>query len=132
MAIFSSSNAQHVSCPTTGIDGVGSENAPGGLKIGTKSRGLGPTYETKMGGRLSQWRICWTEAVEDAHRKCCDEKNQSSTALFTALGVDRKEYQEMPRRREIRPCLRYGGVAEPRDCQGRVVGVEGAKGSSVI
>ena len=45
------SNRAHVILPYHRMMELGAENAPGRVKIGTTSRGIGPTYEDKMGRR---------------------------------------------------------------------------------
>ncbi|MGH9579603.1 MAG: adenylosuccinate synthetase, partial [Terriglobales bacterium] len=45
------SNRAHVILPYHRMLELASENAPGRVKIGTTSRGIGPTYEDKMGRR---------------------------------------------------------------------------------
>ena len=45
------SNRAHVILPYHRMIELASENAPGRVKIGTTSRGIGPTYEDKMGRR---------------------------------------------------------------------------------
>src|SRR5947208_2333424 len=45
------SNRAHVILPYHRMIELGAENAPGRVKIGTTSRGIGPTYEDKMARR---------------------------------------------------------------------------------
>src|SRR5207302_7606179 len=45
------SNRAHVILPYHRLIELAAENAPGRVKIGTTSRGIGPTYEDKMGRR---------------------------------------------------------------------------------
>ena len=45
------SNRAHVILPYHRMIEMGAENAPGRVKIGTTSRGIGPAYEDKMGRR---------------------------------------------------------------------------------
>jgi len=75
---------------------LASENAPGRVKIGTTSRGIGPAYEDKMGRRglrvadLLDLRLLRTH-IENA----CREKNMIAHALFNSEPLDEdKMYQE--------------------------------------
>src|SRR5260370_27920983 len=45
------SNRAHVILPYLRLIEMGAENAPGRVKIGTTSRGIGPAYEDRMGRR---------------------------------------------------------------------------------
>ncbi len=45
------SNRAHVILPYHRMIELAAENAPGRVKIGTTSRGIGPAYEDKMGRR---------------------------------------------------------------------------------
>jgi adenylosuccinate synthase len=75
---------------------LAAENAPGRVKIGTTSRGIGPAYEDKMGRRglrvadLLDLRLLKTH-IENAVR----EKNMIAHALFNSEPLDAdKMYQE--------------------------------------
>ena len=64
------SNRAHVILPYHRMIELASENAPGRVKIGTTSRGIGPAYEDKMGRRGSaRGGPARPQAAEDAHRK---------------------------------------------------------------
>jgi len=90
------SNRAHVILPYHRMIELASENAPGRVKIGTTSRGIGPTYEDKMGRRglrvadLLDLNILRTH-IENA----CREKNMIAHALFNSEPLDPdKMYQE--------------------------------------
>jgi adenylosuccinate synthase len=90
------SNRAHVILPYHRMIELASENAPGRVKIGTTSRGIGPTYEDKMGRRglrvadLLDLRLLRTH-IENA----CHEKNMIAHALFNSEPLDPdKMYQE--------------------------------------
>jgi adenylosuccinate synthase len=75
---------------------LAAENAPGRVKIGTTSRGIGPAYEDKMGRRglrvadLLDLKLLKTH-IENAVR----EKNMIAHALFNSEPLDAdKMYQE--------------------------------------
>ena len=90
------SNRAHVILPYHRMMELASENAPGRVKIGTTSRGIGPAYEDKMGRRglrvadLLDLRLLRTH-IENA----CREKNMIAHALFNSEPLDEdKMYQE--------------------------------------
>ncbi len=90
------SNRAHVILPYHRMIELASENAPGRVKIGTTSRGIGPAYEDKMGRRglrvadLLDLRLLRTH-IENA----CREKNMIAHALFNSEPLDPdKMYQE--------------------------------------
>ncbi|HXW92357.1 MAG TPA: adenylosuccinate synthase [Terriglobales bacterium] len=83
------SNRAHVILPYHRMIELASENAPGRVKIGTTSRGIGPAYEDKMGRRglrvadLLDLRLLKTH-IENA----CREKNMIAHALFNSEPLD--------------------------------------------
>jgi adenylosuccinate synthase len=83
------SNRAHVILPYHRMIELASENAPGRVKIGTTSRGIGPAYEDKMGRRglrvvdLLDLKLLKTH-IENAVR----EKNMIVHALFNSEPVD--------------------------------------------
>jgi adenylosuccinate synthase len=83
------SNRAHVILPYHRMIELASENAPGRVKIGTTSRGIGPAYEDKMGRRglrvadLLDLKLLKTH-IENAVR----EKNMIAHALFNSEPVD--------------------------------------------
>jgi len=54
------SNRAHVILPYHRMIELAAENAPGRVKIGTTSRGIGPAYETKWAAADCAWPICST------------------------------------------------------------------------
>ena len=90
------SNRAHVILPYHRMIELAAENAPGRVKIGTTSRGIGPAYEDKMGRRglrvadLLDMKLLKTH-IENAVR----EKNMIAHALFNSEPVDAdKMYSE--------------------------------------
>jgi adenylosuccinate synthase len=90
------SNRAHVILPYHRMIELAAENAPGRVKIGTTSRGIGPAYEDKMGRRglrvsdLLDLNLLKTH-IENAVR----EKNMIAHALFNTEPLDAdKMYQE--------------------------------------
>jgi len=96
------SNRAQVILPYHRMIELASENAPGRVKIGTTSRGIGPAYEDKMGRRglrvadLLDLKLLRTH-IDNAVR----EKNMIAHALFNSEPLDAdKMYTE------------YAGAAE--------------------
>jgi adenylosuccinate synthase len=90
------SNRAHVILPYHRMIELAAENAPGRVKIGTTSRGIGPAYEDKMGRRglrvadLLDLKLLKTH-IENAVR----EKNMIAHALFNTEPLDAdKMYSE--------------------------------------
>ncbi len=83
------SNRAHVILPYHRMIEMGAENAPGRVKIGTTSRGIGPAYEDKMGRRGLRVAdlldsTCSRATIENA----CREKNMIAHALFNSEPID--------------------------------------------
>jgi adenylosuccinate synthase len=96
--LFISSRAQ-VILPYHRMMELGSENAPGRVKIGTTSRGIGPAYEDKMGRRgLRVADLLDTQLLRTHIENACREKNMIAHALFNSDPLDGdkmfKEYCE--------------------------------------
>ena len=127
------SNRAQVILPYHRMMELGSENAPGRVKIGTTSRGIGPTYEDKMGRRglrvadLLDRTLLHTH-VENAVR----EKNMIAHALFNSEPLDAdkmfKEYAEAAQKIAPFVCdtalLLHRALAE-----GKSIVFEGAQGT---
>ena len=83
------SNRAHVILPYHRMIELAAENAPGRVKIGTTSRGIGPAYEDKMGRRglrvadLLDLKLL-RKHIENAVR----EKNMIAHALFNSEPLD--------------------------------------------
>ncbi|HEX9111492.1 MAG TPA: adenylosuccinate synthase [Terriglobales bacterium] len=93
------SNRAQVILPYHRMMELGSENAPGRVKIGTTSRGIGPSYEDKMGRRgLRVADLLDTKLLRTHIENACGEKNMIGHALFNSdpLDADKmfKEYAE--------------------------------------
>jgi adenylosuccinate synthase len=93
------SNRAQVILPYHRMMELGSENAPGRVKIGTTSRGIGPSYEDKMGRRgLRVADLLDTKLLRTHIENACREKNMIAHALFNSdpLDADKmfKEYAE--------------------------------------
>ncbi len=90
------SNRAHVILPYHRMIELASENAPGRVKIGTTSRGIGPAYEDKMGRRgLRVADLLDLPLLKTHIENACHEKNTIAHALFNSEPLDAdKMYQE--------------------------------------
>ncbi len=86
--LFVSSRA-HVILPYHRMIELAAENAPGRVKIGTTSRGIGPAYEDKMGRRGLRVADLLDPALLRIHiENACREKNMIAHALFNSEPLD--------------------------------------------
>ncbi len=90
------SNRAHVILPYHRMIELAAENAPGRVKIGTTSRGIGPAYEDKMGRRgLRVADLLDLQLLKTHIENACHEKNMIAHALFNSEPLDAdKMYQE--------------------------------------
>jgi adenylosuccinate synthase len=83
------SNRAHVILPYHRMIELAAENAPGRVKIGTTSRGIGPTYEDKMArSGLRVQDLLDKELLKKHIENACREKNTIVHALFNAEPLD--------------------------------------------
>jgi adenylosuccinate synthase len=83
------SNRAHVILPYHRMIELASENAPGRVKIGTTSRGIGPAYEDKMGRRgLRVADLLDLKLLKTHIENACHEKNMIAHALFNSEPID--------------------------------------------
>ena len=83
------SNRAHVILPYHRMMELASENAPGRVKIGTTSRGIGPAYEDKMGRRgLRVADLLDLQLLRKHIDNAVCEKNMIAHALFNSEPVD--------------------------------------------
>src|SRR3954453_5496973 len=83
------SNRAHVILPYHRMIELASENAPGRVKIGTTSRGIGPTYEDKAGRRgLRVIDLLDLDLLKTHIENACREKNMIAHALLNSEGID--------------------------------------------
>ncbi len=96
------SDRAHVILPYHRMIELASENAPGRMKIGTTSRGIGPAYEDKMKrGGLRVVDLLNTELLRTHIKNACHEKNTIAHALFASEPIDPdKMYEEYARAAE--------------------------------
>jgi len=89
------SNRAHVILPYHRMIELGAENAPGRVKIGTTSRGIGPTYEDKMARRgLRVADLLDRELLKKHIRNACQEKNTIAHALFNGSPIEADQMYE--------------------------------------
>ena len=90
------SNRAQVILPYHRMIELASENAPGRVKIGTTSRGIGPAYEDKMGRRGLRVADLLDLGLLKTHiENACREKNMIAHALFNSEPLDSdKMYHE--------------------------------------
>ena len=83
------SNRAHVILPYHRMIELACENAPGRVKIGTTSRGIGPAYEDKMGRRgLRVADLLDLKLLKTHIENACREKNMIAHALFNSEPLD--------------------------------------------
>jgi adenylosuccinate synthase len=83
------SNRAHVILPYHRMIELASENAPGRVKIGTTSRGIGPAYEDKMGRRgLRVADLLDLQLLRKHIENAVREKNMIAHALFNSEPLD--------------------------------------------
>jgi adenylosuccinate synthase len=83
------SNRAHVILPYHRMIELAAENAPGRVKIGTTSRGIGPAYEDKMGRRgLRVADLLDLQLLKKHIANAVQEKNMIAHALFNTEPLD--------------------------------------------
>jgi len=83
------SNRAHVILPYHRLIELAAENAPGRVKIGTTSRGIGPTYEDKMARSGLRVQDLLDKKLLQKHvENACREKNTIAHALFNSEPLD--------------------------------------------
>jgi adenylosuccinate synthase len=96
------SDRAHVILPYHRMIELAAESAPGRMKIGTTSRGIGPAYEDKMKrGGLRVIDLLNPELMRTHIQNACHEKNTIAHALFGSEPLDpNKMYEEYARAAE--------------------------------
>ena len=83
------SNRAHVILPYHRMIELAAENAPGRVKIGTTSRGIGPSYSDKMARSGLRVQDLLDKALLKKHiENACREKNTIVHALFNSEPID--------------------------------------------
>jgi len=127
------SNRAQVILPYHRMMELGSENAPGRVKIGTTSRGIGPSYEDKMGRRgLRVADLLDTQLLRTHVENACREKNTIAHALFNSdpLDADKMFREYADAAEQIRPFVRDTALLLNRAlAEGKSIVFEGAQGT---
>jgi adenylosuccinate synthase len=127
------SNRAQVILPYHRMMELGSENAPGRVKIGTTSRGIGPAYEDKMGRRgLRVADLLDLKLLRTHIENACAEKNMIAHALFNSEPLDSdKMYKEYAAAAEqLAPFVcDTAALLNRAIAEGHAVVFEGAQGS---
>ena len=127
------SNRAQVILPYHRMIELASENAPGRVKIGTTSRGIGPAYEDKMGRRgLRVVDLLDLDLMRTHIENACKEKNTIVHALYNSEPLDAAEiYREYARAaEEIRPFVTDTALLLNNALkQGESIMFEGAQGT---
>ncbi len=127
------SNRAHVILPYHRMIELAAENAPGRVKIGTTSRGIGPAYEDKMGRRgLRVADLLDPHLLKSTIENACREKNMIAHALFNSEPLDAdKMYDEYAAiARQVAPFVADTAALLNRALQeGEAVLFEGAQGT---
>ena len=109
------------------------ETAPGKVRIGTTSRGIGPAYEDKMGRRgIRVADLLEPESFRCLAELCVAEKNLLARALHSPDSVNAAEIVEQYAQyaERLRPLAADTAVLLAREMQrGRSVLFEGAQGA---
>ncbi len=127
------SNRAHVILPYHRMIELASENAPGRVKIGTTSRGIGPAYEDKMGRRgLRVADLLDLSLLKKHIENAVREKNMIAHALFNSEPLDAdKMYTEYAQAAEkIAPFVCDAALLLNQAlAQGEAILFEGAQGT---
>ena len=127
------SNRAQVILPYHRMMELGSENAPGRVKIGTTSRGIGPSYEDKMGRRgLRVADLLDAQLLRTHIENACREKNMIAHALFNSdpLDADKMFKEYAAAAEKIAPFVRDTALLLNRAlAEGKSIVFEGAQGT---
>ncbi|MGC2246828.1 MAG: adenylosuccinate synthase [Terriglobales bacterium] len=127
------SNRAQVILPYHRMMELGSENAPGRVKIGTTSRGIGPAYEDKMGRRGLRVADLLDRPLLRTHiENACGEKNMIAHALFNSdpLDADKMFAEYAAAAEKISPFVRDTALLLNRAlAEGKSIVFEGAQGT---
>ena len=127
------SNRAQVILPYHRMIELASENAPGRVKIGTTSRGIGPAYEDKMGRRgLRVADLLDLDLMRTHIENACREKNTIVHALYNSEPLDAQEiYREYTKASEqVRPFVAdTAALLNEAIRNGESVMFEGAQGT---
>ncbi len=127
------SNRAHVILPYHRMIELAAETAPGRVKIGTTSRGIGPAYEDKMARRGLRVADLLDSRLLHTHiQNACREKNMIAHALFNSepLDADSMYHEYAAVAEKIAPFVCDAAVLVNRALRdGESVVFEGAEGT---
>ena len=127
------SNRAQVILPYHRMIELASENAPGRVKIGTTSRGIGPAYEDKAGRRgLRVIDLLDLDLLKKHVENACREKNMIAHALFNSepLDADKMYAEYAEASRKLAPFVCDTAILLNRAiAEGHSVMFEGAQGT---
>ena len=127
------SNRAQVILPYHRMIELAAENAPGRVKIGTTSRGIGPAYEDKIARRGLRVADLLDLALLKTHiDNACREKNMIAHALFNSEPLDPEEmYREYAKAAaEVKPFVcDTAALLNQSIARGESVLFEGAQGT---
>jgi adenylosuccinate synthase len=127
------SNRAQVILPYHRMIELAAENAPGRVKIGTTSRGIGPAYEDKMGRRgLRVVDLLDLTLLKKHIENACAEKNMIAHALFNTEPLDPDTMYEQYAKvsEQVRPFVSDTAALLNRAIDaGEAVMFEGAQGT---
>jgi adenylosuccinate synthase len=127
------SNRAQVILPYHRMMELGAENAPGRVKIGTTSRGIGPAYEDKMGRRGLRVADLLDRKLLQTHiENACREKNMIAHALFNSepLDADKMFAEYSAAAEKIAPFVRDTALfLNQALAEGKSIVFEGAQGT---
>ena len=127
------SRRAHVILPYHRMIELAAENAPGRVKIGTTSRGIGPAYEDKMGRRGLRVVDLYDHKVLRAHiSNAVAEKNAIAKALYGTAPLDAGQMFEtyVALSERLRPLVADTAELLNRAAQaGESILLEGAQGT---
>jgi adenylosuccinate synthase len=127
------SNRAQVILPYHRMIELAAENAPGRVKIGTTSRGIGPAYEDKMGRRgLRVTDLLDLPLLKTHIENACREKNAIVHALYNSEPLDPDQmYADYAKvSREVAPFVADTAVLLNQViARGEAVMFEGAQGT---
>ncbi len=130
--LFVSTRA-HVILPYHRMIELAAENAPGRVKIGTTSRGIGPAYEDKMArSGLRVGDLLDRDLLRTHIENACREKNTIAHALFNSepLDADRMFAEYSALAEQMRPFVADTALLLNRALQrGESIMFEGAQGT---
>ncbi len=121
------SNRAHVILPYHRMIELASENAPGRVRIGTTSRGIGPSYEDKAGrGGLRVIDLLDLDLLKKHIENACREKNMIAHALFNSepLDADKMYAEYADASCKLAPFVCDTGVLLNRGAQGTMLDID--------